>query len=421
MITFYSLLYSMALPFFFPTEIMKRPKGTRSLWLLQKIGAFPRIEKAASPTVWIHAVSVGEVLAAIPLIAKLRDAGCRSIVLSTITDTGRQMALEKSPEGVTVIYLPFDLKLFLRKAIRAVSPALFMTMETELWPNLLTAMRESNVPVCIFNGRISDRSFPRYKKIRFFLKRLFRGVSFVGMQTRQDADRILAMGMAPDKIHVTGNFKFDIHGSVTPPLWLQRLKGTVLIAGSTHEGEESLLVECWKRLKEKDPSLILILAPRHPNRFKDVEQLLNEKGLSYIKRSGMTDTPDEISGTIILVDVLGELAGIYSAGDVCIIGGSFVPVGGHNLFEPAYWSKAIVCGPHMNNFPLISDFSAHKAVCIANEGNVYDIVSELLASPAEREMLGRNAYELFKSNSGAVEKAMDLLKPYLERKKNERT
>lgn len=420
MITFYSFAYLLALPIFFPFEFLKRPRELRPLWLSEKIGAIRTALKRSGPVIWIHAVSVGEVLAAIPLINKLKGSGYHSIVLSTITDTGRQMAIEKAPDGVTVMYLPFDLKIFLNRAIRRISPSLFMTMETELWPNLLSAMEKAGVPVCIFNGRISDRSFPRYRKIRFFLRRLFRGIRCVGMQTQQDAVRILDIGMAPEKVHLTGNFKFDIHGSITPPVWLNRLKGTVLVAGSTHEGEEEIILDCWQRLKEKHAPLTLILAPRHPNRFGDVERLLQSKELSYIKRSGMNESVDEISDCVILIDVIGELAGIYSAGDICIIGGSFVPIGGHNLFEAAYWSKPIVCGPHMNNFPLITNFTAHKAVRIANAGNIYDIVSALLDSPAERKTLGEKAYRLFTGNSGAVDKALDLLKPILEQVQNER-
>lgn len=419
MIAFYSLVYLVALSFYFPFEFFKRPRELRSLWLAEKLGAAQDVIKKSGPVIWIHAVSVGEVLAAIPLINKLKESGYHSLVLSTITDTGRQMALEKSPEGVTVIYLPFDLKLFLNRAIRRISPSLFMTMETELWPNLLSAMERAGVPVCIFNGRISDRSFPRYRKIRFFLRRLFRGIRCVGMQTQQDAERILEMGMAPEKIYLTGNFKFDIHGSLTPPAWLNRLKGTVLVAGSTHEGEEEVILDCWQRLREKHSLFTLILAPRHPDRFGDVERLLQSKGLSYIKRSDMKDSTDEISNRVLLIDVLGELAGIYSAGDICIIGGSFIPVGGHNLFEAAYWSKPIICGPHMNNFPLIADFIAQKAVRIANAGNIYDIVSALLDTPDEQKALGENAYRLFTGNSGAVDKALELLKPILEKVQNE--
>ncbi len=416
MIHIYTLLYCLALLLIFPFEYLKRPKALRKTWLPEKFGKIDGGDTARGDgTIWIHAVSVGEVLAALPLIKELRASGHGSIVLSTITDTGRQIALEKAPDDVRMVYLPFDLKCALRKAIARLSPCVFMTMETELWPNLFVSMKEAGVPVFIFNGRISDRSFPGYRKIAFFLRRLFDAVAIAGVQTEQDAGRFEEMGMSREKVKVIGNFKFDIHGTLEAPPWTKRLRGGNIVCGSTHEGEEEAVIAVYAKLRERSGTVNLILAPRHPQRFNAVEKLLNTAGERFVKRSELDDGSGELRDCIILIDVLGELAGLYAVADVSIIGGSFVPVGGHNLFEPAYWSKPIVCGPHMNNFPLTGNFEKADAVRIAEKEGLYDIVSELMDSDELRERLGRNAHKVFLDNSGAVHKAVALLRPYLER------
>jgi len=410
----YSLLYAAALVFIFPFEYFRRPAGLRKRWFSERAGNIRSVPGGDGRVVWIHAVSVGEVLAALPLIRGLKESGCRRIVVSTVTDTGQQIARDRAPGGVDIVYLPFDLPCFLRRAIERISPALFITMETEIWPNLFVTMRKAGVPVFIFNGRISDRSFPRYRKIRFFLERLFSTVEAAGVQTGQDAERMVRMGMSPGRVHVTGNFKFDIQGTVRAPAWTERLRGMTIVAGSTHEGEEELVLECYLRLRERYGPLNLVLAPRHPQRFDRAGRLLEEKGTDFIRRSSLSGDTEELEGRVILMDVLGELAGLYSVADVCIIGGSFVPVGGHNLFEAAYWSRPIVCGPYMNNFPLARTFAERGAAKIVEPGGLCDILTELLESPATREEMGRNAFALFRDNGGAVRKAMNMLEPYLE-------
>jgi 3-deoxy-D-manno-octulosonic-acid transferase len=415
MIFIYDLLYVIALLLIFPFEYLKRPKDLRKTWLSEKTGSTGNGVGRDRKDIWIHAVSVGEVLAALPLIEKLRESGHSSVLLSTITDTGRQIATEKAPDGVEIMYLPFDLKIFLNKAIRFFSPRIFMTMETEIWPNLFTSMKDAGIPVFIFNGRISDRSFHRYKKIRFFLKKLFRAVEVAGMQTSQDAERIRAMGMDDDKVKTIGNFKFDIQDTLQAPEWTERLEGTNIVAGSTHEGEEELIVDTYLKLRSDHDPLNLILAPRHPQRFRNVENLLMNRKVNFIKRSVLDEHQGALKDAVVLIDTLGELSGLYSVASVCIIGGSFVPVGGHNLFEAAYWSKPVVCGKHMNNFPLTKDFERNDAVRIADKDALYDILFELLNSRESRETLGRNAHNLFLENRGAAEKAIGLLDTYISR------
>ena len=263
MIFLYTVLYGIALFFIFPFEYFKRPKKLRKRWLAEKLGAIGPYEKNDGPVIWIHAVSVGEVMVALPLVKRLYESGYTSVMISTITDTGQQIAGERAPEGVKKFYLPFDLKPFINRVIRLTSPDIFMTMETELWPNLFNAMKDAGIPVFIFNGRISDRSFGRYMKIRFFLKKLFRAVENAGMQTGQDAERIKQMGMDEEKTRITGNFKFDIHGTLYPPEWVGMIKGTTIVAGSTHESEEVILNEVYQKLRRRSSPQNLNLAPSH--------------------------------------------------------------------------------------------------------------------------------------------------------------
>lgn len=416
----YTVLYALVQIFIFPYEYLKRPKEARKRWVTEKFGNAGKLENRSGPNIWIHAVSVGEVLAALPLIKVLQEKGYSSIVVSTITDTGQQIAHEKVPGHVKIIYLPLDLGVFLNKAIRLLSPGIFITMETEIWPNLFEAMHGAGVPVFIFNGRISDKSFPRYKRIRFFLEKLFNAVVIAGVQTGQDAERFKEIGLSQEKVLVTGNLKFDIRGALKAPDWVSSLKGRNIVAGSTHEGEEEIIIETYLKLRESYEPLNLVIAPRHPQRFADVEKLLNKKRIEFIRRSTISAESGELEDVIIMVDTLGELAGLYSVADLCIIGGSFVPVGGHNLFEAAYWSKPIVCGLYMNNFPLTRDFEKSNAVRITDKEALYDILSQLLESSDLRAEIGQNAYRLFRDNSGAVEKVLDILMPFLDGISNER-
>ncbi|UCG77328.1 MAG: 3-deoxy-D-manno-octulosonic acid transferase [Nitrospirota bacterium] len=414
MIILYSLLYAAALSVIYPFEYLKRPAELRAQWSRERRGRISGIGGSDRPRIWVHAVSVGEVLAALPLIEGLQKEGYSSVVLSTVTDTGRQIAKERMPVGTHIIYLPFDLRTFIERAISAIAPDIFLTMETELWPNLFSSMSRAGIPIFIFNGRISDRSFPRYMRIRYLLKKLFSTVEMAGVQTEQDRGRMISMGMQSDKVKITGNFKFDIKGSLRAPEWTERLEGKTIVAGSTHEGEESMMLDVYERLQNKFDDINLIIAPRHPQRFSAVEQLLKERDHRFVTRASLGKENGKIKGEIILLNVLGELAGSYAAADICIICGSFVPIGGHNLFEAAYWSKPIICGPYMNNFPLTKDFEDKQAIRIADRDSLYDILTELLGSQESREVIGKNAHKVFAENGGAVKKALNILEPYLK-------
>ncbi|MDP2277283.1 MAG: 3-deoxy-D-manno-octulosonic acid transferase [Nitrospirota bacterium] len=449
----YSFLYFIALIFLLPFQYRKRPKDLRQRWLKEKFGFFnsslvttksphppgnppsPPFSKGGmggfesggrGGIIWVHAVSVGEVIASLPLLQKLKDRyPSVSLLLSTITDTGQKVAMEKVPEGTKVIYLPFDLNFILKRTLKNMQPNLFITIETELWPNLLMTLKKRNIPAVVMNGRISDDSFKGYKRIKFFMRSIINCVDLFCMQDAVYAKRIKELGAQEEKIRVIGSFKFDTAPSLNIPEWTKLISHPVIIAGSTHRGEEDLLVSSYIELEKDFPDLTLIIAPRHPERFGEVEELVKAKGLSYVRRSqlihpftpfrdksltGFTDSPIH---QIIILDAVGELASVYSVSDVAVIGGSFIEHGGQNLLEPAFWAKPIICGPHMENFPFAKEFYEKGAAIETDSSALCEKLKELLQSAEKRKSMGNKAKELYNEKAGAVERAMKEIERYL--------
>jgi len=437
----YSFLYFIVLIFLLPFQYRKRSKEFRSRWLREKFGNI-KLESGevgkrgsiksydsqaselpgfrASKLIWIHAVSVGEVIAAIPLLYRLREKFTSiNLLVSTITDTGQKVAIEKVPAGTHVIYLPFDLTYALKRALTNVKPVLFITMETELWPNLFKVFKREGIPIIIMNGRISDNSFKGYRRIKFFMRDIIGCVDLFGMQDSVYAQRIKELGASEDRVKVLGNFKFDTKPSENIPEWTKLLATPVIIAGSTHRGEEDLIISVFEKLKKDLPDLNLIIAPRHPERFGEVEELVKKKRFEYIKRSEIfTDSPihpftHSPLPSVIILDAIGELASVYSIADIAIIGGSFTPHGGQNLLEPAYWAKPIICGPHMENFPFVKEFYEKNAAIETTGSGLLDKLKELLKSPEKRKAIGNRARELYNEKAGAVERAVKEIERYL--------
>jgi len=356
-------------------------------------------------------------MAALPLLKKLKERyPSKGIILSTITDTGRKVARKGAPKGTTVVYLPFDIPLILNAVIKRVRPEILIVIETELWPNIFRAFKKKGIPVVVLNGRISEHSFRGYKRIAFFMKKVLSHVDIFGMQDEVYAERIRSMGVESERVMVLGNFKFDTRPPSQIPEWSEKIKGHVIVAGSTHKGEEELIISVYIELKKDIPDLNLIIAPRHPERFKEVEDMLTSKGISFIKRSELETLNFELGifrGVIMLLDSIGELSTIYGISDVAIIGKSFRGYGGQNPLEPAYWGKPIVCGPHMENFPIIKDFYTEGAAIEVNEEMLCPTLKELLMSPDKAKEIGLKAQELYRKNTGAVERAMGIIGKYV--------
>ncbi|MEW6068906.1 MAG: 3-deoxy-D-manno-octulosonic acid transferase [Nitrospirota bacterium] len=440
MFLIYSLLYVLALIFILPFQYLKRPKILRKRWLKEKLGLFelpfqpPHTcfnKRDGGGSIWVHAVSVGEVTASIPLLNNLRmKYPLKNLILSTITDTGQKIAKEKSPEGTAVVYLPFDIALILNSVLKKIKPEILIVIETELWPNLFRVFKKDRIPVILLNGRISEKSFKGYKKISFFMKKVLSYVDFFGMQNEEYTERIRSLGVESSRIMNLGNFKFDARPPLQIPEWTHKIKGQVIVAGSTHEGEEELITSAYIDLKKEFPDLNLIIAPRHPERFKPVEDMLKLKGVLFVKRSAF-ETPNPpipplvkggkggflesqiFKGIIILLDTVGELSAVYGRADITVIGKSFRGYGGQNPLEPAFWGKIMICGPNMENFPVIKDFYKDGAAIEVEEEGLYSKLKELLISPEKAKEIGLKAQELYRRNSGAVDKAIKVIQKYI--------
>jgi 3-deoxy-D-manno-octulosonic-acid transferase len=402
-----------------PFEYFKRPKEIGKRWLRERFGRDLGVfrKEGQSVIIWVHAVSVGEVMAATPLLKALKEKyPSKAIILSTVTDTGQKVAREMAGEATNIIYLPFDIPQILNFVVKKVMPEILIVIETELWPNMFRAFKQNGIPIILLNGRISENSFRGYRKVSFFMKKVLSCVDFFGMQNEEYAGRLRSLGVPAEKVKSIGNFKFDARPSPLIPDWTERLQGPVITAGSTHEGEEDLITSVCTELRKEFSDLNLILAPRHPERFQSVEEMLKSKGVSFVKRSDLNTEqpkPQTLTGTIILLDAIGELSAIYGISDIAIIGKSFRGLGGQNPLEPAYWGKPVICGPHMENFPVIGDFLKAGAAIEADENNLYAKLKELLLYPEKAREVGLRGHQLYRKNAGAVKAAMEIVARYL--------
>lgn len=414
MFLIYSIIYLIVLCFLLPFEYAKRPPGLRRRWLREKLGGID-IEQAGrhDATVWVHAVSVGEVIAAVPFLKAVKDRhpGLR-VILSTVTDTGQAVARERVSAFAEIVYLPFDLPFILNRLLRHIRPDALISVETEIWPNLFRVFRRSGIPVLVMNGRISDGSYRGYLKVRFFMRRVLGLVDALAMQERIYADRAIELGADPAKVLVTGNFKFDIRQPATVPAWAGGLKGPAILCGSTHEGEEEIFLGSYALLRQEFPGLTLIIAPRHPGRFDRAEDLVRSRGFHCLRRSGLTGGVP--AGSVVLLDTVGELAALYGACDIAVIGGSFVRHGGHNPLEPAVWGKPILCGPHMENFPLVLDFYREGGARHTDRERLSSDLRSLLMSPEERRLMGEKAMRICGEKAGAVGRCVGILEDHLK-------
>lgn len=386
----------------------------------QRMGYLPvSFNMDADESIWIHAVSVGEVLTARPLIADLRKRYPQlKVFLSTTTMAGQQLARRSVPNVDEVFYFPFDLGVFVRRTLDLVRPRIFLMMETEIWPVVLRECRRRGVKTAVVNGRLSTRSFPRYRMIRPFMRRVLQDVDRFCVQSDESARRFIDLGADPARVVVTGSLKFD---SLDPPgqvrardrvLRYFRVPASrpIIVAGSTMKGEETAVLRAFRRVRLTMPSALLIVAPRHPERFTEVEQLCRSEGWKTARRSELAIDADP-RADIVVLDTIGELATLYQLGTVVFVGGSLVPTGGHNVLEPAIFGKPIVFGPHMENFREIADtfLASGAAVRLDDEGQLEEAFLGLLGDPVRRARLGAAARALVEANRGAKDKTMTVL------------
>jgi 3-deoxy-D-manno-octulosonic-acid transferase len=395
----------------------------------QRLGYLPvSLNVDGEESIWIHAVSVGEALTARALAADLKERYPRlRLYLSTTTIAGQHVARRSLQHVDAVFYFPFDWAFIVRRTLNIVRPRLFVMMETEIWPNLLRLCRARGVRTVLINGRISSRSYPRYRLIRPFFRRVLADVDRFCMQSDESARRIVELGADQPKVTVTGSLKFDSlempavvsHGKPRERvLRFFRLSPNriVLVAGSTVRGEEPAVLKAFSRLKGASPSALAILAPRQPERFGEVERLAREAGFVTARRSDLPiDT--EPRADVVVLDTIGELAQLYQVATVVFVGGSLVDHGGHNILEPAVFGKPILFGPHMQNFKEIVDafVGNDAAVQVGSERELEQAMVSLATDPVRRAKLGAAARALVEANRGAKDKTLaviaDLLPP----------
>jgi 3-deoxy-D-manno-octulosonic-acid transferase len=418
----YSALLAAAMLLTLPYWLLQRMRhGKYGAGLGERLGRIPRrlVAQPARPTIWIHAVSVGEVLAISGLATELiKRFSQHRVVISTTTDTGQKLARTRFDEE-NVFYFPLDFAFAIRPYLRLLQPKLVVIAETEFWPNFLRLAHASGARIAVVNGRISDRSWPGYRRFRRLLTGVLQRVDLFLTQTAEDARRLVEIGAPPELVRATGNLKFDVPAPAAPPIiaslraaFQQTQTGPVIVCGSTVEGEEPLLLQAFINILASHPRAVMVLAPRHPERFGEVAELLNQLGIRFWRRSLWGGDP--ILGGVLLIDTIGELAALYALADVACVGGSLVPRGGHNIIEPALHGVPIVVGNHTENFrDIVSLFQSRDAVRVVGPAELPLVLMDLISNPAERAELGRRAAETIRAQMGATQRTMQALETLL--------
>jgi len=394
--------------------------------LLQRLGFYPRTlrqsMRGARP-IWLHAASVGEVLAARAFAEALKSKFPeRKIVFSTFTLAGREVARKSIPAADLCILAPLDHPWIVGRALAVFDPGILIVLETEIWPSLLRLSYRKGIPTLLLSGRVSSRSFRYYLFFRRFFSQVVKHLTALGMQSALDAERMMRLGTDASRLSVTGNLKdasMPEKVKRAPCATRQELLPNggngrrVLVAGSTHRGEEEIILEAFQALKPSFPNLVLVLAPRHPQRFPEVEKLLVSRGLRYSKRSDKNGGGDT-APDVVFVDTLGELAAFYSVADVAFVGGSLVDGGGHNVMEPARFSKPVLFGPHMTNFSRIAEDLKRSGggIEVCGKEDLTRELTRFLSDRSSVEKAGARAYDVVKKDQKVVERSMELVARY---------
>ena len=395
--------------------------------ILARLGKVPGgLQGLSGPVVWVHAASLGEVTAVVPLIRAMKEKDPHQVfVVSTVTETGREMVLNRL-QGIAIhCYAPLDFWWAVTRYVRVLNPHMFILVESEIWPNLLTRLHQQQVPICLVNGRVSSRSFSRYRLVKRFMMPIWASLDMALMQTAQDAERIKELGAKTKNVHVTGNMKFDQsfersdHREVTKTI--RHLLGIkdfelVIVAGSTHPQEEEILLRAYQDLSRTQKHVVLVMAPRHIERASGLEDIIRCHGLTCVRRSQMTDgqpgTIDDQLPRVILLDSRGELPNVYSVGVLGVVGGTFVSIGGHNLLEPAQWARPVVFGPHVDHCRDLARqlLDAGGAIQIHQPDTLLPHLLHLIEHPVEADQMGEKALSVIHRNRGVVSENLRVIR-----------
>ncbi len=420
----YNTFLALLLPLLLPYLLLRVRKGSRlSRGLGERLGFLGTKRPGSGECpIWFHASSVGEVSMTLPLIHAVRERfpGYRLFV-STMTETAQEAAKRLLDSQTTIFFLPLDFPSTVSRVLRGLTPRALFIAETEIWPNLLYQSRKRGIPVVLFNGRISDRSFETYRRFRFFFREVLQGVAAFGMQSDRDAERIVEIGAPQDRVAITGNIKFDRPAPHIPEEVKRTIRNSlglgqerpVFVAGSTHGGEEEIILQAFKQLKRIEPSLVLILAPRHLERVGEIIAILEGGQSSWIRKSQMPK--QGFMGDVVLLDTMGELERIYSISTLVFVGKSLVPGGGQNILEPAAFGKPVIFGPHMENFREIA--RAMKAegggIEVRNQEELIEQAQRLLRDRSYYARRSQAAIRAIQDNQGATQNTLLLFERYL--------
>ncbi len=420
----YNLLYALTFILLSPYLFLRGLIGRHGV--LQRLGNISVSRKLPPPLIWFHAASVGEVKALVTILPKLKKEkpDC-SIAVSVMTKTGKKQAGESLPQADLLFYVPLDFPFILRKVLSKLKPSLLVLVETELWPNLIRQAKIYGCKLCLVNGRLSRKSFKRYIKLKSFFGLVLSHFDQLLIQSAEDAERFWELKGDKNKTRIMGNLKFDrvllgLNGEdkavLRKSLGLSG-RDRLLIAGSTHPEEERMVLSIFQRLRGEHKELVLLLAPRHLSRVGEIEELLSEFRLTYIQRSkGLPDKKPEV----ILLDTMGELESLYSLSELAFVGGSLVPVGGHNILEPASYGVPVLYGPHIDNFKTASDLllKSGGGIMVNDQEELYQKISVLLNNENLRKDTGKKGREALLSQAGTSDKTVQLLLELLS--KNEK-
>ncbi len=429
MFTIYSILLTVGFILMSPVFLFRRKKYAAGFW--ERLGYLPEFKKDARSVIWLHCVSVGEANAARSLVDGIRSEFPNfRLVVSTTTRTGQELAQAIFKDAAdAVFYFPFDWRFAVRRALKHYRPGIVLLMETELWFNFIREANRNRTFVAIVNGRLSDRSVKRYSLVGKFMKRVLRRIDLALMQTADDARRLISLGIGPAKVKVTGNLKFDQRHSETPLTVELRKRFSIsdqsplIVAASTHSPEEKIVLEAfrvaYKSSKRRLPRLLI--APRHPERFEEVESLIAKTGFSYVRRSFVPAAADELAD-VVLLDSIGELRAVYPLAEIVFVGGSLIPHGGQSVLEPASAGRATITGPFTSNFrAVVEEFLEKQALIqlpVQSEDETVRTLSGtfrfLLDNSDSRRILGQNAAAVMDANRGATAKTIEQLRSFLQ-------
>ncbi len=418
---FYNLLLAIATIFGFPYLFYQRWRN-RLEWR-QRFGdsQYVRDPKRARP-IWFHAASMGEVLGIRPVIQKLRDTyPSRLIFLSTMTRTGQATAKkELSKEVDHIFFVPLDFVWACKLAVQQLRPAMLIIAETEIWPNLIDQCHQINCKILVVNGRISDRSISRYRMFKWFFTPILKKVSQFLMQTEIDAERITTLGALPENVSVIGSAKSDVRPAHLDKSIARRAFGIpqnslVIVAGSTRPGEEAILIDSFKRIREELPEAVLCLAPRHLERIEEVVSLLNENNLEFSRRTESKEKKEALQSPVFLLDTMGELRNLYSTAELAFVGGTLVPIGGHNLLEPASLGVPVLFGEDTANVREAANalLQASGGFCVKNSIELSRIAAYLLSDSNHRNLAGQQARKVVENQQGVSNKIVKIIQEYL--------